>query len=100
STAPFIVAQSDWLPMTTATLGCTGEGLISTLRQVVPLKRGEGVVQLVDDRLAGGDLEACDVGIRNAGKVLDQRPQRIAVGGDEHGLARLQRRGDRRLVIG
>jgi hypothetical protein len=95
-----MVDQSDWLPMTMAIRGGAEAGLITTLRKVVALERGEVVVELVDDGLAGRDLEAGDVGVGDAREVLHQRAERIAVSGDEHGLAGAQGRGDRGLVIG
>ena len=52
-------------------------------------------VQLVDQRDAGRDVQAGDVGLGDAVEVLDQRAQAVAVGGDQHGLAGPQVRDDR-----
>src|SRR5690606_38330282 len=60
SAAHFIVGQSDWLPMTMA----TGAPILDVL-QVAPFARRHCLVELVDDRLAGGNLEAGDVLIRD-----------------------------------
>ncbi len=54
----------------------------------------------IDDRLAGGNLEPGDVVVGDVRQVLDQRAQRIAVGGDQHRLAAGKHRQDIALPIG
>ena len=53
------------------------------------------VVELVDERDAGGDVEAGDVVVGDAVEVLHQRPQAVAVGGHQHGAAAGQVGDDR-----
>ena len=43
----------------------------------------EVVAELVDERVAGGDVEVGDVVVADAVEVLHQRPQAVAMGGDE-----------------
>src|SRR5829696_5718042 len=50
-----------------------------SILQIVTLDLAQRVVQLVDDRLAGRDLEAGDLVVGDVREVLDQRPQRVAV---------------------
>ena len=45
---------------------------------------GESVVDLVDDRHPGRDLQLGDVGIRYAVEVLDQGAEAVAVGRHHH----------------
>src|SRR5690606_15600136 len=47
----------------------------------------EVVIQLIDQRNAGRDVQTSNVFIADAIQMLDQRTQRVAVGGDHHGLA-------------
>src|SRR5690606_11502291 len=90
-----MVGQSDWLPMTMAT-----GAPISAVLQVVTLARRHRVVELVDDRLAGGNLEAGDLLVGDVRQVLHQCTQRIAVGGDDHRLAAGQDRENVALPVG
>jgi hypothetical protein len=55
------------------------------------------LVELVDQRNAGGDVEFGDVVVADALEVLHQAAQRVAVGGDENRLAGLEV-GDDRVV--
>ena len=57
------------------------------------LQRPEVLAQLVDERLAGGDVELDDVVVGDAVEVLHHRPEAVAVGADEHGAARPGGRG-------
>ena len=57
------------------------------------LERAELVVELVDERHAGRDVELGDVVVGDAVEVLHERPQAVAVGGDEHRRARRRGRG-------
>src|SRR5690606_36671133 len=76
-----------------SSLALVGDGLSGGLRgdrvevAAALLDRLEVLVELVDERLAGGDVQARDVLVGDAVEVLHQRAQRVAVGGDEHGLA-------------
>src|SRR5690606_12805194 len=80
-----MVGQSDWLPMTIAT-----GAPISAVLQVVAFAGLQRLVELVDDRLPGRDLQPGDVLVGDRGQVLDQRAQRIAVRRHDHGLTRGQ----------
>ena len=51
-------------------------------------QRAEVVVEVVDERDAGRDVEADDVLVRDPVEVLDERPEAVAVGGDEDPPAR------------
>src|SRR5690606_18743450 len=82
SAARRMVGQSDWLPMTIAT-----GAVISAILQVVALSGAHRGVELVDDRLAGGNREPGNVRIGGGGQVRDQRAQRVAGRGDEHPAA-------------
>src|SRR5436190_1066630 len=52
--------------------------------QVGGAARRQIVVEVVDAGDAGGDVEGGDVLVRDALEVLDERPQAVAVGHDEH----------------
>src|SRR5690625_6873329 len=71
-------------------LALVGHGLGGGLRgdrvEVAPalLKGLEVLVQLVDQRLAGGDVQPRDLLVGDAVEVFHQRTQRVAVGGEEH----------------
>ena len=58
------------------------------------------VVELVDERDAGGDVEAGDVVVGDAVEVLHQGPQAVAVGGHQHGAAAGQVGDDRVEPVG
>ncbi len=47
----------------------------------------EARVELIDQRLARGNVELDDVRIRDVIEVLHQSPQAVAVGDDEHAPA-------------
>src|SRR6478672_2278099 len=51
------------------------------------LERAVVVAELVDQRLAGGDVEAGDVLVADAVEVLDDRAEAVAVGGEQDGAA-------------
>jgi hypothetical protein len=57
-------------------------------------------VQFVDQRDAGGDVQACDGFVADAVEVLDQGAQRVAVRGDQDRLAGLEIFLDVRLPVG
>jgi hypothetical protein len=61
--------------------------------------RAQVVVEVVAQRDAGRDVEAGDVLVGDAVEVLDQRAQRVAVRGDQHGLAGAQVRHDRVVPV-
>src|SRR5690606_18396984 len=63
-------------------------------------RRAEVVVELVDERDAGGDVEPRDVVVGDAVEVLHEGAQRVAVGGDEHGLAGREILRDVRFPVG
>ena len=67
--------------------------------EVVVLDRLQVVVELVDQRDAGRDVELDDFGFGDAVEIHDQRPERIAVRGDEDPLAGPDRRRDRRVPV-
>src|SRR5690349_950374 len=50
------------------------------IAKVVVLDRLEVIVQLINQRLRGGDVEFDDFRIRDVVEVLDQRAQAVAVG--------------------
>jgi uncharacterized protein DUF4139 len=58
------------------------------------------VVELVEQRDARRDVEADDLAVADLVKVLDERAQAVAVGGDEHALAAAQGGGDLALPVG
>ena len=55
--------------------------------------RAQVVVELVDQRLAGREVQLDDLLGRQAVEMLDERAQRVAVRGDEHGCAACAGRG-------
>ena len=63
-------------------------------------ERLEVLVQPVDQRDAGGDVELGDVGVADAVEVLDEPAQRVAVRRDQHGLAGAQIGDDVALPVG
>src|SRR6185437_9712328 len=74
-----------------ALLGDGGGGDLRGFRvQVAAAGNGgpELVVEVVDQRDAGGDVQLRDVRVADPVQVLHQGPQRVAVGHDEHRLAR------------
>ena len=60
----------------------------------------EVVIQLVDERDAGRDVELGDVRVADAVEVLDERAQRVAVRRHQHGLARCEVFRDVGLPVG
>src|SRR5690606_756205 len=79
-----------------------GGGLRGRLRvEVAPAlgDRDEVLVELVEQRDARRDVEPGDVLVGDAVEVLDERAQRVAVRGDEHGLAGLEVRDDLALPV-
>src|SRR5450756_2152205 len=87
-----------------ATLVCDRlDGLRSSLRVEVQTtldRRLEVLVELVEQRDAGRDVDPGDRRVVHVVQVLDQRPDRVAVGGDEDGLALEQVRNERGLPVG
>src|SRR5665213_1656216 len=73
---------------------------VGSILQIVEVANAQVVVQFVDDRLASRNLKAGDVGVRNLREMLDQTAQRIAVRGDQHPGAALERRSDPFLPTG
>ena len=65
--------------------------LLSRLREgslkIPPPRRRQVIGEIIDHRLAGRDFLMDDVIVRNARQMLDQRAQRIAVGGNDDALA-------------
>src|SRR5207237_786668 len=62
--------------------------------KIVVLDRLEVIVQFIDQRLAGGNVEFDDVGVGYVIEVLNERPQTVAVGHDDHMLSGPYRRRD------
>ena len=58
------------------------------IAEVVVPDRLQVVVQLVDQRDAGRDVQLDDLRLGDVVEILDQRAQAVAVRGDEHALAR------------
>ena len=58
------------------------------------------LVELVDERDAGGDVEGGDVGVGDLVEVLDDGAQRVAVRGDQDRLAGLDLGDDGALPVG
>src|SRR5437660_2495407 len=67
-----------------------GRGGLGVEVLAAPLEGPKVRVQLVHGRDAGRDVQADDVLVGDLVEVLDQRPQRVAVGRDEHHAARSQ----------
>ncbi|AWY95163.1 Phosphate transport system regulatory protein PhoU [Propionibacterium freudenreichii] len=94
-------ARKAWL-----LLALAGDGLLSggcRLRVKIAAtghQRLHVIVELVEQRNAGRDVEARDGLVIDVVEVLDQRTLRIAVGGHQHRLAGLQVGHDRRLPVG
>src|SRR3546814_12049946 len=63
-----------------------------TLRQIIVFDFPQIIVQFINDGLPGGDFESRNLGVRNAGQVLYQRAERVAVRRDENSLTRSQLR--------
>src|SRR3546814_20244571 len=59
-----------------------------TLRQIIAFDFPQIIVQFINDGLPGGDFESRNLGVRNAGQVLYQRAERVAVRRDENSLTR------------
>ena len=56
----------------------------SVIPEIIVLEGFQIVIQFIDQRNAGGDIQSDDIRIRNIVQIFDQRPQTIAVGGDNH----------------
>ena len=87
-------ASSGSLALPADGLGGSGDGLRVPEPAPAGLDGAEALVQLVDDRHAGRDLELGDIVPGSSVEVLDERPQAVAVGGDQDDLAGQQLRGD------
>src|SRR3546814_3211437 len=55
----------------------TTRAVILPLAQIIAFACGQVVGKIVDDRLAGRDFEAGDVGVRNAREMLDERAEAV-----------------------
>ena len=62
--------------------------------------RAQIVVELVDQRDAGRDVQIDHVLLRHLVQVLNERSQAVAVGGDENSLASANRRRDGFVPVG
>ena len=93
----WICTQSFCLPLVRNGSG----GFRNRLRvaQVV-VPQGLLLVKVVDQRYPGRDIQRDDVLFGDLVEVLDQRPQAVAVSGDDHFLAALDRRYDRLVPVG
>ena len=69
------------------------------IAEVVVADRLQLVVQLVDERNAGRDVQLDDLRFGDVVEILDQRPQAVAVRGDQDALARRDRRRDRVVPV-
>ncbi len=78
--------QRPWL----ATRGRGGRGGLGVEVLTTGDDGPQGVVEAVDQRHPGRDVEPGDVGVADAVEVLDDGPEAVAVGGQEHRLAGLQ----------
>src|SRR5262249_7874294 len=58
--------------------------------EVVVAEGTQRLVELVDERDAGGNVQPHDVLLGDPVEVLHERAQAVAVGGDEHALARAE----------
>src|SRR5262245_7641445 len=85
-----------------ALLGDRGGGGLGGFRvQVAAAGDGgpELVVEVVDQRYAGGDVQTRDVRVADPVQVLHQGPQRVAVSHDERRLARRDAAQDHVLPV-
>ena len=69
------------------------------IAEVVVADRLEVVVELVDERDAGRDVQLDDLRLGDVVEILHERAQAVAVRGDEHALARADRRRDRLVPV-
>src|SRR6185295_17417564 len=69
------------------------------ISQVVVAERPQLVVELVDQRNAGGGVEPHDLFFGYTVQVLDQGSQAVAVGRDQHPLARAEVGDDRAVPV-
>src|SRR5262245_61713019 len=67
--------------------------------EVVMPQRLQVAVELVDERLAGWDVETYDLLIGDVVEILDQRPQAVAVRGDDHALPGAHGRRDHAVPV-
>src|SRR3546814_10553767 len=90
-----MVGQSDWLPITMATLPPIAPAPSAVLEIIafarLQYTRSVGL-EIIDDRLPGGNLEPGDIIIGNCRQMLDPRAQAVAVGRDAHRFAPRQLR--------
>ncbi len=70
------------------------------IAQVVVSDRGQVVFELVDERNARGNVQPDDVVVGDVVEVLHQRPETVAVGGDENAFTARDVGRDRFLPIG
>ena len=71
----------------------------SGIAQIAASERLQIVVQLVDQRNPGRDVQLDDVLVGDVVEILDQRAQRVAVRRDQHPLAGVNRRRDRLVPV-
>src|SRR5215471_4373454 len=62
--------------------------------EVVMSQRLQLAVELVDERLAGWDVEIHDLLLGDVVEIFDERPQAVAMRGDDHALAGAHGRPD------
>src|SRR5262249_7656681 len=67
--------------------------------EVVMPQRLQVAVELVDERLAGWDVETHDLLVGDVVEILDQRPQAVAVRSDDHALAAAHGRRDHAVPV-
>src|SRR5215471_6357850 len=67
--------------------------------EVIMLQRLQLAVELVDERLAGRDVETNDLLVGDVVEILDQRPQAVAVRSDDHALPRAHGRRDHAVPV-
>src|SRR3954454_19506512 len=79
--------------------GRGGDGRLRVEVGTATKRRREVLVEAVEQRDPGRDVQARDLGVANAVEVLDQRSQRVAVRGDEHGPAGAHVRDDLGLPV-
>ena len=96
STWPTLRLASDGLGRRPDLLGAAEVALLHRLGVDGP----QVVVELVDQRLAGGDVELHDVVVADVVEVLDQGPKAVAVGADQHRAPGAQVGGDQLVPVG
>src|SRR5262252_2651613 len=67
--------------------------------EVVMSQRLQLAVELVDERLAGWDVEIHDLLLGDVVEIFDERPQAVAMRGDDHALAGAHGRPDHVLPV-